>query len=89
MEGLSVHRYDSGRTIYRPGREVRRWHFVSSSTKNTEQLLHAARTYWGIENKMHRVLNIAFREDDSRLRERKLRPGLRCPSAHRSESAKA
>jgi predicted transposase YbfD/YdcC len=31
-------------------------------------LLAIARTYWGIENKLHWVLDLAFREDESRVR---------------------
>jgi len=32
------------------------------------KLPHGARTYWGIENKVGWVLDIAFSEDDSRVR---------------------
>jgi predicted transposase YbfD/YdcC len=49
-------------------RTVKRRYFISSLTSNAEQLLDVARTYWGIENKLHWVLDIAFREDDSRVR---------------------
>ncbi len=35
---------------------------------DARQLLHAVRTYWGIENKVHWVLDITFREDDCRIR---------------------
>jgi len=31
-------------------------------------MLNAVRLYWDIENKLHWVLDIAFREDDSRVR---------------------
>jgi predicted transposase YbfD/YdcC len=47
---------------------VKRRYFISSLESNAERLLHAARTCWGIENKVHWVLDIAFRDDDSRVR---------------------
>jgi predicted transposase YbfD/YdcC len=31
-------------------------------------MLHAVRSHWGIENKVHWILDITFREDDSRIR---------------------
>jgi predicted transposase YbfD/YdcC len=47
---------------------VTRRYFISSLQSDAEQLLHAVRTHWGIENKVHWVLDIAFREDDCRIR---------------------
>lgn len=50
------------------GRTVQRRYLISSLESNAKQLLSSARTYWGIENKLHWVLDLAFREDDSRVR---------------------
>lgn len=47
---------------------VKRRYFISSLESNAKLLLHAARTYWEIENKVHWVLDVAFREDDCRVR---------------------
>jgi predicted transposase YbfD/YdcC len=47
---------------------VSRRYFISSLNGDAERLLKAVREHWGIENKVHWVLDIAFREDDCRIR---------------------
>lgn len=48
---------------------VKRRYFISSLKSDAKLLLHAVRTHWEIENKVHWVLDIGFREDDCRIRE--------------------
>jgi predicted transposase YbfD/YdcC len=49
-------------------RTVQRRYFISSLKCDAELMLYAVRTHWEIENKVHWVLDIAFREDDCRIR---------------------
>jgi predicted transposase YbfD/YdcC len=56
-----------------PGRgkitaEIR--HYLSSAALPPERLAAAIRSHWRIENGLHWVLDVTFREDDSRVRER-------------------
>ena len=48
-------------------REVR--YFISSLPGEAKAILKAKRSHWQIENQLHWVLDIAFREDDSRVRD--------------------
>ena len=43
-------------------------YYISSMENCTEKLTEAVRSHWGIENSLHWVLDIAFREDECRIR---------------------
>jgi predicted transposase YbfD/YdcC len=43
-------------------------YFISSLGADAARALGAIREHWGIENRLHWVLDIAFREDESRIR---------------------
>lgn len=43
-------------------------YYITSLAQGAGGLLHASRTHWGIENSLHWMLDIAFREDESRVR---------------------
>lgn len=42
--------------------------YLSSSPCDAPKLLEAARAHWGVENKVHWCLDVAFAEDDCRVR---------------------
>ena len=45
-----------------------RYYISSLPGDDAKQLLAAVRTHWHIENRLHWVLDVTFREDDSRVR---------------------
>ncbi len=56
-------RTTKGKTSYH-----HRFYITSLSADNPESALAAIRAHWGVENSLHWVLDIAFREDESRVR---------------------
>ena len=47
-------------------RELR--YYISSLSPDAQQLAESIRSHWGIENPLHWVLDVAFREDECRIR---------------------
>lgn len=45
-------------------------HYICSRAGSAEELGSASRGHWGIENGLHWVLDVIFREDDCRLKDR-------------------
>ena len=58
--------YKNGKQQGRQDFEER--YYISSLGQQAQQINQAVRAHWGIETKLHWVLDIAFREDDSRIR---------------------
>jgi predicted transposase YbfD/YdcC len=54
--------------------EVR--YYISSLAMGVKQLARAVRGHWGIENSCHWVLDVTYREDESRIREECLRENM-------------
>ena len=58
----------------RDGREtVETRYYISSLAMRVKQFAHAVRSHWGIENSCHWSLDVTYREDDSRIRDKHLR----------------
>ena len=63
----SIGMVQSERTIGQKMTKETRY-YIMSFEKKVQTFADAVRSHWGIENKVHWVLDIAFREDDSHVR---------------------
>lgn len=58
----------STRTDKASGRSSTERRYYLCSTDSIDVFAHAARSHWGVENQLHWVLDMVFREDESRIR---------------------
>jgi predicted transposase YbfD/YdcC len=60
--------------VVRDGKETTEIrYFISSLSMGVKLFAHAVRSHWGIENSCHWSLDITYREDESRIRDQRLR----------------
>ena len=58
----------------RDGKEtIEKRYYISSLPVGVKRFAHAVRNHWGIENGCHWCLDMTFREDESRIRDRNIR----------------
>ena len=64
----SIVAVEAERDVPAHGRSVERRYYISSLPPDAELHARSIRGHWSIENRLHHVLDVSFREDDCRIR---------------------
>lgn len=65
----SIVMVESRREIIGKEASLERRYFISSLAADAKEILRAVRGHWGIENSLHWVLDVAFREDHCQIKD--------------------
>ena len=75
-EGLKTFGLAIRRSISKGKETIEHRYYINSLSRNGKRFAGYVRGHWSIENRLHWVLDMVFREDESRVRERSLADNL-------------
>ena len=84
----SVAKVESRRELLVEGKvEEETRYYISSLPGDAKQIGHAVRRHWGVENGLHWVMDMVFRDDECRIRSAHAPANFATVKAHGQQSA--